>query len=476
MRDIGYSLESALADIVDNSISAGAGTIHIHVDSSQSHCRIGIIDDGCGMSKDELRESMRLGSRNPLEARAELDLGRFGLGLKTASFSQCRRLTVVARKAGETSVAIWDLDYVAEKDSWALQMPETEIGIPFADRLGSEGVLVLWEQLDRAFEQKGSASALKDLVRRIDEARAHLELVFHRFLSGEKGLSRVNILMNNRALEPFDPFHSDHPATMKREPEVVRLGAQRITIQAFTLPYHRNVTTAEYEKYAGPAGYVKNQGFYLYRSKRLIIHGTWFGLARQMELTKLARVRIDMPNDLDSSWKIDVKKASAKPPLQVRERLLRIIDQIGAPSKAVFVKRGTRLHDASLPVWHRLQQDDQIIYRINPDNPLVTEFASGLPANLRASFNRMINVVESAIPMDAIFADLAGHPEAVQNEALADKELAHMVSVTNSALAARGHTQEVIAELMRVVEPFRSSWDRVESILAHISEVDPNDE
>jgi hypothetical protein len=194
-----------------------------------------------------------------------------------------------------------------------------------------------------------------------------------------------------------------------------------------------------------------------------------------MELTKLARVRIDMPNDLDAMWQIDVKKGSAKPPLQVRERLLNIINEIGAPSRAVYEKRGTRLHDASLPVWQRVQQDNAITYRINPENPLIAEFAESLSVELRAPFTRVVNVVGSGIPMDAIFADLAGRPEAVQGEAIADESLRHLVAITSGSLTSRGHPLGAVADLMRVVEPFRSNWDRVEPMLGLLDEAGAND-
>jgi signal transduction histidine kinase len=122
MRDIGYTLETALADVIDNSIASGATIIDIHVDTISPQMRIAVIDNGCGMTKAQLLDAMRLGSRHPREARQSTDLGRFGLGLKTASLSQCRRLTVAARKDGQTSVATWDLDHVQRHDSWSLIM------------------------------------------------------------------------------------------------------------------------------------------------------------------------------------------------------------------------------------------------------------------------------------------------------------------------------------------------------------------
>jgi hypothetical protein len=465
MRDIGYSLETSMADIIDNSIAAHATAVHIHVDAVGPEARIAIVDDGVGMSSDGLIDAMRLGSRHPHERRAARDLGRFGLGLKTASFSQCRRLTVVARKDGVTSAAVWDLDHVASKDSWSLQIPSDATLIPFAEHLGPHGVLVLWERLDRAIEVDGTESGRKQFIREVTEAGKHLELVFHRYLSGEAGIKRVKILLNNVPLVPFDPFHSAHPSTEVGRTEVVRVSGHDVAITAFTLPHHRNVTAAEWEHYGGAAGYLKNQGFYLYREKRLIIHGTWFGLARQMELTKLTRVRIDTPNGLDAAWHVDVKKASARPPLKVRERLQGLLGTIGAPSRRVYTQRGQKLHGARLPVWQRLQANNAIIYRLNADNPIISGFHADLPEDLRGDFARTLQVISAALPMDALFADLANSPDSVRGEPLPEQSLRSLLRTTVTGLRAAGVPAEVIPDTLRVTEPFRSNWDSVEALL-----------
>jgi len=188
MRDFGYSLESAVADVVDNSITARALTVSIFADSTGSEPRIGILDDGEGMTEAELLHAMRLGSRNPLDNRDRADLGRFGLGLKTATFSQCRRLTVATRRDGMTSIARWDLDYVAETDEWLVQIPDDPGSIPWMSRLGDRGTLVVWEHLDRVVDSAAGEEGMARFVRKVDEARSHLELVFHRFLAGEQRL------------------------------------------------------------------------------------------------------------------------------------------------------------------------------------------------------------------------------------------------------------------------------------------------
>lgn len=469
MRDIGYSLETALADVVDNAITARAKTIHIFAEPGETEPKIGILDDGEGMTEKELFSAMRLGSRNPLDDRDRSDLGRFGLGLKTASFSQCRRLTVVTRRGSETSVARWDLDHVAETDDWLVEVPDAVNAIPWVSRMGKQGTLVIWEQMDRIVDLNSSGHNISRFVQRLNDARAHLELVFHRFLAGEPGLRKVRIFLNESPLEPFDPFNSSHPATDHDAVETIQVEHHRVTVQAFTLPHHKNVSPSEWERYAGRDGYLKNQGFYVYREKRLIMYGTWFGLARQMELTKLARVRIDTPNGLDSHWKIDVKKASAQPPGPVRERLRRIIERLAAPSKRTYTHRGTKLVSANrLPVWMRLLSDNQIMYRLNEEHPVLADFQERLPKNLVGDFHQVVEIAGSALPMDALFMDLGGEPEKVAGTKLDDQTLRYALTKSYDALTAKGLGKDEIAGMLRAAEPFRSNWERTEEMLGRL--------
>jgi hypothetical protein len=407
MRDIGYTLETALADVVDNSISAGAKRISIGVNTTTPPLNLGIADDGRGMTKEELVQAMRLGSRHPKETRAKTDLGRFGLGLKTASFSQCRKLTVVSRHLGETHALAWDLDEIEKSDSWTLQEVNDHAKIPFIKLLGENGVLVVWEKLDRAVENESTTTGRQEFIHRISEAGEHLELVFHRFLEPEAREGKVKIFINNTELVAFDPFHAKHSATMKSPPETITLSGFDVTVTAYTLPHHNNVSREEWDKYAGKAGYLRNQGFYLYRARRLIVHGTWFGLARQTEITRLARVRIDMPNGLDASWQVDVKKASARPPIQVRERLKTLIAGLGAPARRVYERRGARLHGNAIALWQRLQVDGQIRYALNRGSPPIEQFKKTLGEEQQRTFERLLTAMSAGLPMEALWADWA---------------------------------------------------------------------
>lgn len=466
LRDIGYSLETAVSDIIDNSITAGAKQIRIITDACIDDPFIAILDDGEGMAEDELIAAMRPGSRNPLSARDEPDLGRFGLGLKSASFSQCRRLTVVSRKDGRTSAAVWDLDEVAIRNEWMVQLPDDVSGTPGVDELGDVGTLVLWQKLDRLTGgiSHNAAKRAEIINRRIAEAERHLRLVFHRFTENSKLLC---IMLNGRPLLPLDPFARRNPATIVDPEERLSLNGSEVEIQSFTLPHHRQMSKTEWEDIAGPEGHLKSQGFYLYRGRRLILYGTWFGLCRQSELTKLSRVRIDIPNSMDADWKIDVKKSSAQLPPVVRDRLRNVIERIQNGSKRTYLKRGQKLVDHErLPMWSRIQAEGQIRYRPNIEHPAFSDYAESLPPELRRGFFNCIALVGASLPIEALHADMAGTAEQIVPDCVDEDTLAQAVKATLSVLLGARKDIKEIMSLMKYVDPFRSAWDDTQRIIA----------
>ena len=466
LRDMGHSLRTALADVIDNSIAAGARNIDLLADTHDEAPAIGVLDDGSGMTQQELYEAMRPGSRSPLEVRDADDLGRFGLGLKTASFSQCRRLTVLTRRGGATSCARWDLDTVAARDQWVVEVvePNDLARVRWAESLTGDGTIVIWEKLDRLIGASGQGNR-SDLVRQLDETTTHLEFVFHRFLAGQ-GSKKISMSLNDRSLKAFDPFHSHHPATQHHAEEIIGLDGRTIRIWPVTLPHRDKVTKAEWERLAGPEGHVSNQGFYLYRNRRLILHGTWFRLARQLELTKLARVGIDIPNTLDAEWKIDVRKASAQPPLPVRKRLRKIVEKMGVPSRHTYTLRGTKLTEESrLPVWVRKQDKNRILYEINDDHPLIASFSSALDTERAGQFARLLRLVTAALPMEALHVDVSANPDTVRSGAISAADLETIVSSLWNILRSRGLSHSEVKDWMNSAEPFRSDWDRTSGFI-----------
>lgn len=458
LRDIGYSFETAISDVIDNAITAGARRIRILAETTSDEPFIAVADDGCGMSEEELVAAMRPGSTNPLAVRDAPDLGRFGLGLKSASFSQCRRLTVASRKAGNTSVAIWDLDEVAKRNDWKVQVRGNAIGIAALEHLGSTGTLVLWQKLDRFMSgHTGNIAKRAELANRhIAQTERHLRLVFHRFIVGANAIC---IELNGRILQPLDPFARNNPATVADPKERLNLPHGTVEIQSFTLPHHKQMSKADWDDIGGPEGHLKSQGFYLHRGNRLILHGTWFGLCRQSELTKLSRVCIDIPNNMDSDWKIDVKKSSAQLPAIVRDRLKNIVERIQAGSRRTYHHRGQKLvNEERLPMWHRIQADGQIRYQLNVNHPVFTNFANDLPQEQRYRFFNCIALAGGSLPIEALHADLAGAPEQVVPDRVDEATLIQAVNSTVSMLSTAGKGIEEILALMKDVDPFRSAW------------------
>jgi hypothetical protein len=472
LRDIGYSLETAVADILDNSITAKAADINIHLNVINKTAQIAIIDNGKGMTEDELLEAMRPGSKNPLDVRASDDLGRFGLGLKTASFSQCRKFTVVTRKEGKLSAALWDMNFIARQksDDWSLQIPEgQEIeAIPFADQIPESGTLVLWEKLDRLEDATINTSLEDHLYENFDIVRKHLELIFHRFLDGEKLYRKLKISINGEALKAFDPFNSKHLSTIIQPEEVIQVRGVPINIQPYVLPHHKKTSATDWVKYGGEAGYLKNQGFYVYRAGRLIIHGTWFRLAKQAELTKLSRVRVDMPNELDHLWKIDVKKASAQPPLVVRERLKKIIDRIGGASNRVYTQRGKKLVDPKVHAfWARRVDKGEISYEIDTDHPAIKGFYEALDEGQAKKFDSLLKVFGEYLPIDSLFGDIASQAENIVTGSCDKDNLQSLLELTFKLYKQQepNISDETIMANLKKTEPFKSNYEMTAELL-----------
>ena len=309
---IGYTLNSAVADIIDNSIAAKAKNVEIYAPPGLEKPIVSITDDGDGMDLDELISNMRIGCKDPDDARASGDLGRFGSGMKTASFSQARQLTVVTRKVGGPLVAArWDIDKVEKTNSWCLEVfDESEThqieGLQLS-LMEHHGTQVIWSELT-SFEV---GSHVRDydteLAHRLSELKGYLSLHFHRFLSGA---NKLTISLNKAKLDPVDPFMTNEDGYQEGPQESLRCKGGRIVIKTHVLPHFNRMPEGRLAELGGADGVAQNQGLYIYREKRLISAGGWHGMARNSQLGALARVQVDIPSALDSDWSTDVKKAS----------------------------------------------------------------------------------------------------------------------------------------------------------------------
>ena len=417
MRDLGYSLETAIADLIDNSISADATAIEIICELDGERPYLAIVDNGRGMDADEVLAAMRHGSSSPKGKRGPHDLGRFGLGLKTATFSQCRSLTVVSAKNGTTSAAEWNLDHIDAMDDWILLvLDDAEIATtPYGSPIQPHGTVVIWRELDRLFEDE-SGSRRDDIVNdKLDVVEKHLSLVFHRYLAGEvSGRKRVRITLNGHVIEGFDPFCRKNRATGMLPEEIVRVNGQAVRLQPYILPHHSNLSAAEYDFYQSRSDFISNQGAYVYRNGRLMAWGDWFRLVPKGEATKLARVQIDFPNSLDESWTIDIKKSRARPPHPVRERLRQIIGHVTGRSTRVHRGRGQKLFsEIEAPIWERYSDQGGIRYGVNLRHPLVEELRARLGEPGGKVLQVVLDAVAAALPVEMIYSDYSLHPREV---------------------------------------------------------------
>lgn len=425
MRAIGYSLETAIADLVDNCVSANAKKVSIRLPPGKPSY-VGILDDGHGMTFEELKAAMRHGSSNPTDSRPDGDLGRFGLGMKTASLSQCRRLVVLSKKKGKLSGVAWDIDHVISRGEWSLQvLDDSDLSsMPLVTELKSQvsGTLVLWLNLDRAAAgDPGTGTVLSE---RIDHASRHLALVFHKFLAGD-GARKLALDVNANPVVPVDPFLSKHPATISHPVETVPVLGTKVRIEGFTLPHISQLTKEQIAKAGGREELRKEQGFYVYRNSRLIVWGTWFRLWPQQELSKLTRVMVDVTNELDHEWTLDIKKSMAAPPEALRKRLRELIPTMCGPSERVHQYRGRRTQSsAPTPVWERLEGRDGVSYSISRSHPAIQAVLQA--ETIAASdLHLILRLVEATFPGEAFYNDRAlermGHRH---GEDPADKEMA----------------------------------------------------
>lgn len=471
MRDLGYSLETAVADIVDNSISAEATEIAVFCNLSLKAPTLVIIDNGRGMDSDTIIAAMRHGAANPRIPRSPRDLGRFGLGLKTASFSQCRRLTVVSSQNGVRCGAEWDLDLIDQKDDWILSILDDEDieALPFMDQLGENGTIVIWRQLDRLFEDETSQKRDEIVNEKLDVLEKHLSLVFHRFLSGElKGRKKIAIRINGHPVESFDPFCRKSGSEMLPE-EIVRIGSDSVHMQPYILPHHSRLSAKDYDYYQSRSDFISNQGAYIYRNGRLMAWGDWFRLIPKGEATKLARVQIDFPSTLDEMWTIDIKKSRARPPHGVRERLRQIIPRITGRSTTVHRGRGQRLfEDVQAPVWERYADQGGIRYSLNLNHPLVRAVSTRLDEEGVCALRLMLDSIGHALPIEMIYSDYSTQPRDVRHASASDEDL--KARLRELRLILFGEAVPEPAEFMNIIRSTRMFEDKMELVQQFIGE------
>jgi hypothetical protein len=413
------------------------------------------------MSKEEIIEAMRFGSVKNSQ-RSETDLGRFGLGLKTASISQCKKITVVSKKNDEIYGFFWDIDLLTEISGWEMYQLALEniIELPNIEQYLTLNsfTLVLWNKFDTLDKDVTIFSSIHDVFsRKIREAEKHIALVFHRFI--KEGLK---ITLNGMEIIEYDPFLLDHPkTTIKPEQEISTKNRdgkdEKVKMQVCILPYYKDLSNEEYDKLVYGDS-IDNQGFYIYRNKRLMIHGTWFRIKPKAELSRNARIRVDIPNTLDDMWSIDIKKQKAIIPGALLEQLRGEVSDAVSKSRQIHDYKGSiQLKDGS--IWVKtVDRNDKVFYQINKESDIVNRIISKFDEKELSLIEKLFQLIQFSLPYKDIYNSVSDkkeiNPIAEDDK---DKIVSQALDIYNELLKTKNLTKMQIIDTICSIEPFLSA-------------------
>lgn len=430
LRGIGYDLKVALADLVDNSISAlnisnktykFIEICNNDISFEGSYLEwISIVDNGIGMNESELINAFKLGGYGVDKNRAVNDLGRFGLGLKTASFSQCKNLIVISKKAQCNVCAFeFDLDAIQLSQKWeVISLTNQKIDDIIAkvnDKLENINILeeeswtfIVWQNFDKL-----QYTNKKSFYNEIEKVRKHFSLVFHKFKD------EVDIILNKTKVEFWDPFsigNSDQKKELKLDPN----SDEKFSIRGHLLKHRSEFQNdTDYEAQSKVGNFLKNQGFFIYRNKRLIVNGDWRDLFNLEAHYNFARIEIELSNSnlSDKVWDVDISKSSVKIPEFIKQEILNECNSVRSRAYDIYRYHGGLIHHNIVksknskpisPLWFCEKVGnslgDKDVFKINRDHFIFKEFMSKLDSTLTNDFNILIQHIEKYLPIDSIFA------------------------------------------------------------------------
>lgn len=415
-RSFGYSLETALADIIDNSITAGATEVRISTKYAGASSSITISDNGSGMSCEELLDAMKLGcppeTATP-RSRSKTNLGRFGHGMKTASFSQCKSLTVISKKDGNIATRTWDLDYIAE-NGWQLTEKPIEFGYLLADK--QHGTVVVWEKMDRLVNDlKDNEQDSVKYANILAPVSSHLSMTFHHFL--EKGLIKI-YCFSNTPIQPFNPFLPEYSNLVETIRDEERQGIKVISCVMPNKSYMHN--QMEISRASNGKGWINMQGFYIYRANRLLLNAGWLGLKynglamkRESEYD-LARIAIFLDNDEanDILWSLDVKKSHAIVPATYRDWLANIAYECRQAASKAYRNRSAKKERVQVqsnfsPFWKGMSigNNGKRTCKLNWENELIVSLLEELTPTEAKKLKTLLRLIEEYLPIESIAID-----------------------------------------------------------------------
>jgi hypothetical protein len=315
------------------------------------------------------------------------------------------------------------------------------------------GTLVLWQNLDRLM--LGENNFEQSMGKKMDDVSSHLALVYHRYLSGETGIKKLNIYINNMRIKAADPFLIGKSTQVMDDESIVIRGC-KVVVRPYILPHISKLSPDEIAALGGEEGLRRQQGFYVYRNKRMLVWGTWFRMMRQGELSKLARIQVDLPNSLDDLWTLDIKKSTAIPPADLRKNLISVIERLADRSKRTWTFRGKKETDDSfIHMWSRYKGvNGGVYYEINRDHPLIDQVIIEYP-QIKKQMEALLKQIERSIPINQLYLDMNNDEHIDNEDDISTQEAKAMLEQLMTTMPTKELRLEFLSR-MEGVEPFNT--------------------
>jgi hypothetical protein len=413
----GYSLETSLADLMDNSISAKANKIEVLIDFDSEPFNLFLADNGEGMTESELIKNMQFPSNSPEESRLDRDLGRFGLGMKTASFSQSRKFTVLSKKKGDKKYhgRTWDVDFLRENGWKIIINPDEEVAniMHRYNRLSEvllnkfgdyeANTIVVWEGLYKFEEYLNEENRKVSLKKEVTEVTSdYLALVFHRFM--ERNINPLEIRINNTRVKPINPFPENEKDFRQIEPKQSAFRSDVIKIEGFVLPSRAIAETKKgLTKWTTRyRGLMDMEGLYIYRADRIILFGGWNGIVKKAPRLQLARLRVEVGNSVDHLLHLNVAKSQIVVPHELRNAFQEYIEELKVEAEREYYNRGIRKFSGkkshnNTQLFDRSYSNKGSVLEVNKDFPLVKTLEDTLSKKQKSQLNLLLRMINTRV-------------------------------------------------------------------------------
>lgn len=462
LMSMGYDFNSAIADIIDNSIDANATEVDLYPVWNEGNPYILLADNGKGMNKKELEIAMSLGANAELCQRSDTALGKFGYGLKSASFSQCRRLTVFSKKNNEECMLSWDINEVEKRNEWVVFENLSSVAIEEGKKkIKNIGTVIIWEDMYRLLDNLDNLQEQQNyFYSKINLLKQHLSLTFHKFLETKK----INIKIFETEVDPWNPLKY---AVKKYPTEVVQYkDSGKVEIKSFLLQHQNKLDTNQYEELQG-SDWIKNQGVYVYRNNRLISQLQWLGYQEPRRIYNYIRIEVVIDSSLDEQVNLDVKKMHVILPDKVQKQLKVIIDNSLNDMKKLYFSKIREVSSEIKEIQHvwgsKQLKNGVSSFHINDKHPIISSFIKKYKIK-KNEINGIFSLIEKTFPYEEI------KTSTVSKKVVSEHYLREQLYAFYETYKNMGWTVEQIFEQIKYIEPFNNYLEIVLTLLGEFEE------